>query len=152
ELARADPTIPPRVRFNILSDPRDFERLLQGLKLGLSLLADDEVKAVRNEVFIPNSKIIGRLARRSRRSALQSWAIAKVLDSANLGRRLLGPAVLDVAAFAKNEEAMRNYVRLGAQAVYHPCGTCRMGRADDPQAVVDSDCRVIGVDGLRVVD
>ena len=34
----------------------------------------------------------------------------------------------------------------------HPVGTCRMGAPDDPRAVVDPDCRVLGVDGLRVVD
>ncbi|WP_414450627.1 GMC family oxidoreductase [Burkholderia sp. 22PA0099] len=36
--------------------------------------------------------------------------------------------------------------------IFHPVGTCRMGRADDPQAVVDSRLRVRGVAGLRVVD
>ena len=36
--------------------------------------------------------------------------------------------------------------------VHHPLGTCRMGPADDPLAVVDSELRVIGTDGLRVVD
>ena len=34
----------------------------------------------------------------------------------------------------------------------HPVGTCRMGAADDPRSVVDPDCRVIGVEGLRVID
>ncbi|MCA7084764.1 GMC family oxidoreductase N-terminal domain-containing protein [Cupriavidus sp. DB3] len=36
--------------------------------------------------------------------------------------------------------------------IFHPVGTCRMGRPDDPQAVVDQRLRVIGVQGLRVVD
>lgn len=36
--------------------------------------------------------------------------------------------------------------------VYHPVGTCRMGREDDPRTVVDSQLRVKGVKGLRVVD
>ncbi|USX27042.1 GMC family oxidoreductase N-terminal domain-containing protein [Oxalobacteraceae bacterium OTU3CINTB1] len=36
--------------------------------------------------------------------------------------------------------------------IFHPVGTCKMGRADDPTAVVDSELRVIGVAGLRVVD
>ena len=34
----------------------------------------------------------------------------------------------------------------------HPIGTCRMGAITDPRSVVDPDCRVIGVDGLRVAD
>ena len=36
--------------------------------------------------------------------------------------------------------------------IFHPVGTCRMGRQGDPLAVVDSEMRVIGVRGLRVVD
>ena len=39
-----------------------------------------------------------------------------------------------------------------ASTIFHPVGTTRMGRADDPQAVVDPQLRVIGVRGLRVVD
>jgi choline dehydrogenase len=36
--------------------------------------------------------------------------------------------------------------------IFHPVGTCKMGRSDDPTAVVDSELRVKGLDGLRVVD
>ena len=36
--------------------------------------------------------------------------------------------------------------------IFHPVGTTRMGRADDPQAVVDARLRVRGVAALRVVD
>jgi hypothetical protein len=39
-----------------------------------------------------------------------------------------------------------------ATTIFHPVGTTRMGRADDPMAVVDSHLRVRGVRGLRVVD
>ena len=44
------------------------------------------------------------------------------------------------------------FVRAHAESAYHPCGTCRMGRADDSDAVVDPQARVIGVDRLRVCD
>ncbi|MFQ3349004.1 MAG: choline dehydrogenase, partial [Paracoccaceae bacterium] len=43
-------------------------------------------------------------------------------------------------------------VRDHAESAYHPCGTARMGQPDDPMAVVDPECRVIGVRGLRVAD
>ncbi|MBK0391142.1 GMC family oxidoreductase N-terminal domain-containing protein [Ramlibacter algicola] len=39
-----------------------------------------------------------------------------------------------------------------ATTIFHPVGTTRMGRDDDPMAVLDSRLRVRGVDGLRVVD
>ena len=39
-----------------------------------------------------------------------------------------------------------------AESAYHPCGTARMGRSSDAMAVVDPECRVIGVEGLRLAD
>ncbi|MCR8725831.1 choline dehydrogenase [Frigidibacter sp. ROC022] len=44
------------------------------------------------------------------------------------------------------------FIREHAESAYHPCGTARMGRRDDPMAVVDSEARVIGVEGLRLAD
>ena len=44
------------------------------------------------------------------------------------------------------------FIRDHAESAFHPCGTARMGRADDPLAVVDPELRVIGVEGLRVAD
>jgi choline dehydrogenase len=44
------------------------------------------------------------------------------------------------------------WIRRAAETIYHPVGTCRMGAAGDAMAVVDGDCRVQGVEGLRVVD
>lgn len=50
------------------------------------------------------------------------------------------------------DAALQAFIRKTAITVHHPAGTCRMGLASDPMAVVDSDLRVIGVEGLRVVD
>ena len=44
------------------------------------------------------------------------------------------------------------WVRAKGETIYHPVGTCRMGVVGDPMAVVDAQCRVQGVAGLRVVD
>ncbi|HUB97155.1 MAG TPA: choline dehydrogenase [Stellaceae bacterium] len=44
------------------------------------------------------------------------------------------------------------YVRATAATAHHPLGTCRMGTDDDPDAVVDPDLKVRGIDALRVVD
>ena len=55
-------------------------------------------------------------------------------------------------AEAVSDEAIDAFVAEHAESAYHPCGTCRMGRADDRDAVVDPQGRVIGVDGLTVAD
>ncbi len=44
------------------------------------------------------------------------------------------------------------FIRAKVESAFHPCGTCRMGRASDPLAVVDAQARVIGTQALRVVD
>ena len=56
------------------------------------------------------------------------------------GAEVTGDADIDAFIAAKVESA------------YHPCGTCKMGAVDDPLAVVDPETRMIGVEGLRVVD
>ena len=53
---------------------------------------------------------------------------------------------------AQSDEELDDFIREHAESAYHPCGTCKIGRADDPMAVVDPSCRVIGVDGLRLAD
>jgi choline dehydrogenase len=55
-------------------------------------------------------------------------------------------------AAAQSDAALDDFIREHAESAYHPCGTCRMGRADDAQAVVDPEGRVIGVESLRVAD
>ncbi|MEZ5804195.1 MAG: choline dehydrogenase [Rhizobiaceae bacterium] len=52
----------------------------------------------------------------------------------------------------QSDAELDDFIRQHVESAYHPCGTCRMGRADDPMAVVDPECRVIGVEGLRVAD
>jgi choline dehydrogenase len=52
----------------------------------------------------------------------------------------------------ETDAQLDDFLREHVESAYHPCGTCRMGRASDPMAVVDPECRVIGVEGLRVAD
>jgi choline dehydrogenase len=55
-------------------------------------------------------------------------------------------------AAAQSDAALDAVIREHAESAYHPCGTARMGRRDDPMAVVDAQTRVIGVEGLRLAD
>jgi choline dehydrogenase-like flavoprotein len=44
------------------------------------------------------------------------------------------------------------HIRAVGATAHHPLGTCKMGVDSDPDSVVDAECRVRGIDGLRVVD
>lgn len=50
----------------------------------------------------------------------------------------------------RKDDEIDAWVRETMESTYHPCGTCRMG--EDAMATVDSDLRVHGIDGLRVID
>ena len=52
----------------------------------------------------------------------------------------------------QSDDAIDAWVRENAESAYHPAGTCKMGSADDPLAVVDEQGRVHGLQHLRVVD
>ena len=52
----------------------------------------------------------------------------------------------------KSDAAIDAWVRRHVESAYHPSCTCKIGHADDPMAVLDSECRVLGISQLRVVD
>lgn len=55
-------------------------------------------------------------------------------------------------AGVESDDELNGFIREHAESAYHPCGTAKMGRSDDPMAVVDPTCKVIGVEGLRIAD
>lgn len=81
-------------------------------------------------------------------------------DCIRLTREIFGQAAfapyvkheIQPGAGVQTDAELDGFIRDHAESAYHPCGTCRMGAADDPGAVVDPQARVIGVDGLRVAD
>jgi choline dehydrogenase len=71
------------------------------------------------------------------------------------GREAFTPFVgreIAPGASVESDEALNEFIMEAVESAFHPCGTCRMGAGDDPRAVIDPECRVIGVEGLRVVD
>ncbi|WP_043061635.1 choline dehydrogenase [Brucella anthropi] len=77
-----------------------------------------------------------------------------------LTREIFGQAAFDAyrgaeiqpGAHVQSDDEIDNFIREHVESAFHPCGTCKMGAVDDPMAVVDAECRVIGVEGLRVAD
>jgi 5-(hydroxymethyl)furfural/furfural oxidase len=86
------------------------------------------------------------------RAAVVGSATSLVFDgSDSLRRRVLRDSVVAVDEILATRSATDRFVYEHV-GVGHPAGTCRMGSREDREAVTDSRCRVIGVEGLRVVD
>jgi len=151
-LQSSDPRAPPIVRMNLLDDPRDFERLVAGTGFALSLLQHRRIRGLRNEVFLPSGYAMS-LNRLTTVNYLKSGFVRQLFAlSGHLRRRVLKPGLIDVPAVVGDEASLRALVRRAAAPVHHVCGTCRMGAGSDRMAVLDSDLRVFGVRGLRVID
>jgi choline dehydrogenase len=108
-LRSADPKAPPRILFNYMSHPSDWEDFRTCIRLTREIFAQEAFAPFRGHEIQP------------------------------------GDAV-------QSDAALDDFIRDHVESAYHPCGTCKMGAADDPLAVVDPECRVIGVEGLRVAD
>ena len=90
------------------------------------------------------------------RNAVIMGALGRLLDGPLWLRGLLTRYVLSNAlpldTLLANPAKLEHHLARTVMSVSHVSGTCRMGAADDPQAVIDSEGRVYDVEGLRVVD
>ena len=77
-------------------------------------------------------------------------AFSEIVEEMSVGDPLSG-SPRSIESFATDAQ-LDQWLLQECADCYHIVGTCRMGAVDDPYAVVDPDCRVIGVDGLRVID
>ncbi len=108
-LRSADPDADPVIRFNYMSEERDWVEFRSCIRLTREIFAQDAFKPYLSHEIQPGADV-------------------------------------------RSDEQIDAFIREHAESAYHPCGTCRMGRPDDPRAVVDPHGRVIGVEGLRVAD
>ena len=83
--------------------------------------------------------------------ALKGLRLAREILAQPAMRRYVKAEMLPGAAVRTDAELF-DYACANAKTDHHPVGTCRMGAADDPGSVVAPDLRVIGLEGLRVVD
>jgi len=147
----------PRVEFDLLGDPRDEMRLLEGLRR-----IDDLVRAPELASLIGPAVGASRLRQAARFNpptrwnALRTNVLGALMDAfPELGDGIVlsigGPGG-DLSTILADRDRAAAFVRGHVMAVGHHAGTCRMGRASDPMAVVDAEGRVHAVAGLRVVD
>ncbi|MGJ8586574.1 MAG: choline dehydrogenase [Yoonia sp.] len=108
-LRSADPNDPPKIEFNYMSHPQDWEDFRTCIRLTREIFAQPAFDEFRGHEIQPGDA-------------------------------------------AQSDAELDAVIREHAESAYHPCGTCKMGDARDPMAVVDPETRVIGVEGLRVAD
>jgi 5-(hydroxymethyl)furfural/furfural oxidase len=157
KLASRDPAAEPIVEFNLLSDRRDLDRLMSGFRKMAGLQMSAPVRAVTDKPF-PASytdrvRKIGVV--NAKNKILTSVAAAMMDGPAALRHFMIDNFVVEGFTFdqvMKDDEALEAFVRKATIGVWHASCTCRMGRAEDPMSVVDTQGRVKGLQGLRVVD
>jgi len=157
KLLSRDPQQEPDVRFNMLEDPRDLERLKQALKFGAATLSAAELAPERSVVFPSSySPRVAKVAMPGFGNGVMRGLLSGLLDIAGPLRSALIHGLVTQGVQLKrliaDDTALTDFVRRNVGGTWHPSGTCRMGRSDDPAAVTLSDGRVIGVSGLRVCD
>ena len=108
-LNSANPDDKPKIQFNYMSKPQDWEDFRHCIRLTRSIFGQAAFDAFRGKEIQPGIDI-------------------------------------------QSDEQLNSFIMNNVESAYHPCGTCKIGRKDDPSAVVDPECRVIGVESLRVVD
>jgi len=99
----------PRILFNYMSHPEDWEEMRACVRLTRELFAQPAFDRYRGRELQPGAGV-------------------------------------------QSDAQIDAFIRQHVETAYHPCCSCRIGSATDPLAVVDPQGRVIGVDGLRVVD
>ena len=156
-LVAADPAVYPRVEFNFTGHELDLERFIQGFRRCVDILAHDAVRAVTRLSFpVKFTDRLRRLNRITPGNRLKSAGVAALVDAVP---RLAAPIFatladrrVDLAALAEDEAALAEHIRDNVAGTFHPVGTCRMGAADDRNAVTDPAGRVRGIANLRVID
>ena len=108
-LNSSNPEDKPKIVFNYMSQPQDWEDFRHCIRLTRSIFGQPAFDPFRGKEIQPG---------------------------------------IDV----QSDEELDTFISEHVESAYHPCGTCKIGQPDDPMAVVDPECRVIGVDSLRVVD
>jgi 5-(hydroxymethyl)furfural/furfural oxidase len=157
KLASRDPRMEPIVQFNLLSDRRDLDRLMSGFRKMAALQMSAPLRAVTDKPFPASySDRVRKIGVVNAKNKILTAIAAALMDGPSALRHyIIDTFVVEGFTFDEvmnDEEAMEAFVRKAAIGVWHASCSCRMGRPDDPMAVVDTQGRVKGVQGLRVVD
>jgi 5-(hydroxymethyl)furfural/furfural oxidase len=156
-LTSADWRAEPVVEFNLLSDRRDLDRLMDGFRrIGEIHLTGALGEAASDPFPASYSDRVRQIGVVNDKNRRLTSLIAKAMDGpAWLRRWIINRYIVEGFSFDQlmtDDDALEGFIRKAAIGVWHATCTCRMGSDDDPLAVTDNQGRVRGVGGLRVVD
>jgi 5-(hydroxymethyl)furfural/furfural oxidase len=156
-LRSADPNTPPQVEQRLLADPLDAKRMIMSVRYAERLLLDPAVRQCFEEIYLMPRQAPLKLINGTGLSGVAKavGATAVLAAPAALRRAMIGAAIRPgrlVADEASTYPISDDEILAASGASFHPASTCAIGAADDAMAVVDPQCRVYGVDGLRVAD
>jgi 5-(hydroxymethyl)furfural/furfural oxidase len=156
-LAGPSPDDAPFINFRQLSDERDLMRLEDGMKRLQAVISSPAMNGVIAEIFPASfSERVRKLGAVNRKNWFLTLLAAGAMGTGSFARRTMIERIISPDASVRDlmcsDNALRNWIVENACGSWHASGTCRLGRADDPDAVVDPQARVIEVQGLRVVD
>ena len=142
------------VRFNLLDDIRDRDRMVASLRFLATLVRDEPVERVVDAAFVPAMTPLALLLMQDNWKAqfLSIAGAAALSGPGGLRERILREAGMPLDAVLADEAGLDEFVRRTVLPGGHVAGTCRMGDPAQQTSVVDSRCRVIGVGGVRVAD
>ena len=147
----------PLVEYNLLGDPRDEAKLVDGLARAGALLASGEMAGLLG-LSVGASKL-GKAAAFNQRNwsnAIRAGVLAAAMDHVpgfgSMAMKSLAGQGDTLENLVTDPERAREFIRKSVQPLAHHAGTCRMGPADDPHAVVDAAGRVHNAGNLRVAD
>ncbi len=147
----------PLVECNFLDDSRDLERMRRGFRFAVELLFSDAMRRLYGRPFpVRFTDRLRRLNQKTFANAVKSAVIARALNIAprlsDYGLALLTGGLTDLAALVEDDDRLTDHIRSNIAGTFHVCGTARIGRPEDADAVVDPAGCVYGVEGLRVAD
>lgn len=156
-LESAAPAALPNVEFNFLGDDTDLARMMTAFDCAVDLVCSAPLRALGGRPFpVRFSDRLRQLNEVGRANAVKAQLIAALLDIVpGLSDFALGTLTgerVDLAQLVRDRAALAEHLRENVAGVFHPVGTCRMGRDGDADAVVDAQGCVRGVGGLRVGD
>ncbi len=157
KLRSASPNDEPSVDFNLLSDQRDLERMMDGIRRFSAMHLTPIMQAVTADPFPASySDKVRQVGLHSKKNKFITDILGRFLDGpAALRTYLIKTLVMEGVTLhdmLTDDDALEAFVRKASVGVWHASCTCRMGTDDDPMAVTNAAGRVRGVDGLRVVD